>query len=101
MTNYCSWCHQADEPLSLPAQPPALTISKSPLCPQCHRPVTLVTIGRACEIVSKSKRTIYQWMENGLISTVRTSGGAPLICFSSLFTPSEKEFGEYMQEKRD
>ena len=101
MRNYCSWCHQADEPSSLPGQSSVQTITKSPTCPQCHRAITLITIRRACEMVSKSKRTMYQWMEKGLVSTVRSSSGTPLVCLSSLFSPSEEEARQHLRERRD
>lgn len=101
MRNYCSWCHQADEPSSLPGQSSVQTITHSPTCPQCHRAITLITIRRACEMVSKSKRTMYQWMEKGLVSTVRSSSGTPLVCLSSLFSPSDEEARQYMRERRD
>lgn len=42
MTNYCTWCHQADEPSSLPGQPTEQGIAKSPTCPRCHRTITLI-----------------------------------------------------------
>lgn len=101
MKNYCSWCHQADEPLSLPGQPAMPNNPKSPTCASCHRPIMLITISKACELVSKSKRTLYQWIEKGLVSVVRTSGGTPLVCLSSLFAPSEHEVREHLQSKRD
>jgi len=101
MRNYCTWCHQADEPLSLPGKPPVQNIIKSPTCPHCHRAITLITIRRACEMVSKSKRTMYQWMEKGLVSTVRSSSGTPLVCLSSLFSPSEEEARQHLRERRD
>lgn len=100
MKNYCSWCHQADEPLSLPSQPSTQDITKSPTCPQCHRAITLITIRRACEIVNKSKRTMYQWMGNGLVSTLRTSSGTSLVCLSSLFSPSDEEAHQHLRERR-
>lgn len=99
MRNYCSWCHQADEPSSLPGS--VQTTRNSPSCPQCQRAIILITIRKACEMVSKSKRTMYQWMEKGLVSTVRSSSGTPLVCLSSLFSPSEKEARQHLRERRD
>ena len=94
MTNYCTWCHQADEPSSLPGQPTEQGIAKSPTCPRCHRTITLITIRKACDLVCKSKRTMYQWIDKGLVSIVRSTSGTPLVCFSSLFVPSGEEVGE-------
>lgn len=99
MINYCVWCHQADEPLSLPGQPAVRAVAKSPTCPQCHRMITFITIRKACELVSKSKRTMYEWIDKGLVSTVRSSSGAPLICLSSLFAPSKDEVREHLRQK--
>ena len=101
MMNYCNWCHQAEEPFSSPGQPLVQNVPKSPTCPRCHRAITLITIRKACEMVSKSKRTIYQWIERGLVSTVRTARGTPLICLSSLFSPSDEEARQHLRERRD
>jgi hypothetical protein len=101
MKNYCSWCHQADEPLSLPGQAPMPNTPKSLTCPSCYRPIMLITICKACELVSKSKRTLYQWIERGLVSTVRTTSGTPLVCLTSLFAPSNEEAREHFRPKRD
>lgn len=100
MTNYCTWCHQAEESFSLPGQPLVQSIPKSPTCPRCHRAITLITIRKACELVSKSKRTIYQWIEKRFVSTVRTASGSPLVCLSSLFAPRDEETGESVQQQR-
>lgn len=43
---------------------------------------------------------MYQWIENGLVSVVHIASGAPLICYSSLFAPSDEELREYLQENR-
>lgn len=99
ITNYCAWCHQAEEPLSLPGQPFVQSIPKAPTCPSCQCIITLVTIRKACELVCKSKRTIYQWIEKGLVSTVRTASGTPLVCLSSLFAPRDEESGESQQQR--
>jgi excisionase family DNA binding protein len=100
MTTYCAWCHQADEYSSLPGQPRKNT-AKSPTCPRCRRDIALVTIRKACEIVGKSARTIHRWIEDGRVTAVRTSGGAPLICLSSLFVPDDEEFRECLRRELD
>jgi len=43
---------------------------------------------------------MYQWMEKGLVSTVRSSGGTPLVCLSSLFSPSDEEARQHLRERR-
>lgn len=84
---YCCWCHQSDDPFSIAGQYAHGSIW--PTCPQCHRPIILVTIRKASEVSSKSRRTIYQWIDKRLVSAVRTASGAPLICLSSLFSPPD------------
>jgi len=44
---------------------------------------------------------MYKWIEKGLVSTVRTATGAPLICLSSLFNPSEEQIREHLRERRN
>ncbi len=100
MKNYCGWCHQSDDALSLPGQLLPQN-APSPACPQCHRSITLVAIRKACELVGKSKRTIYQWIDKGLVSTVRSASGAPLICMSSLFAPADEKAHESSQKRHD
>ena len=101
MKNYCGWCHQADMPFSLPGQTQVQTASKFPTCPQCHRAITLITMRKACELVSKSKRTLYQWIDKGLVSMIRSASGSPLICLTSLFIPSDEELNKCPQKKED
>jgi hypothetical protein len=91
MTDYCSWCHQTDDggqPADQPAMHNALAY---PNCPKCSRLIKLITIRKACEVVSKSKKTIHEWMNKGLVSSMRSASGTPLICYSSLFVPQELE----------
>jgi hypothetical protein len=61
---------------------------KSPACPECRREITLITIRRACEIVCKSRQTIYRWIRQELVSTLRSANGQQLVCLSSLFVAS-------------
>ena len=89
MNSYCSWCHQTEDCLQIPGKPLMHNSAKYPSCPQCSREIKLITIRRACEVVSKSKKTIHEWVNKGLVSTVRSASGTPLICLSSLFVPSD------------
>ena len=91
MKNYCTWCHQTDEFLTSPGKPIAPISLKSPTCPQCHREITLMTFPRACQIVGISRKTMYQWVDKKLVSAVRSASGRLLICFSSLFDPSDED----------
>ena len=97
MEKYCSWCHQSNRLLS---QPSVQNTPKSPICPLCHRTVTLITIRRACDLVSKSKKTIYTWIDKGLVTVVRSASGGPLICLSSLFIPTSEEGDDRIREPK-
>ena len=91
MENYCGWCHQTDDPLLLPGKRIVLALQKSFACPQCHREIALISLRKAAEIAGVSRKTIYQWINKGLVSTVRIANGRLLICFSSLFKPSSEK----------
>jgi excisionase family DNA binding protein len=54
--------------------------------------ITLISITAAAQVVNVSRKTIYQWIEKGLISTVRSAAGRQLVCFSSLFNARSKKF---------
>lgn len=45
----------------------------------------LLTIAQACALLSVSRRTIYYWLEQGKLDTVRTIGGSLRIYKDSLF----------------
>ncbi len=48
-----------------------------------------VTIMKACEMVSVSRRTIYNWIKAGKVEYVRTAGGRVRIFVDTLYrTPS-------------
>lgn len=83
---YCAWCHQNGE-LRSSRNGSSLTVKSN--CPKCDRPVELVTIMHASQLTGKSTKTIYTWMEKGLISYRRLASGARLVCLSSLFLPAE------------
>jgi len=46
-------------------------------------------------VVNVSRKTIYLWIEKGLVSTVRIAGGRQLVCFSSLFRKPDKDSVDY------
>jgi excisionase family DNA binding protein len=94
MRNYCGWCHQADEPLLLPGNPPVRNSPNSLACPQCRREIALIQIHQACKIVGVSRKTMYQWIDKGQVSAVRSASGRLLICFSSLFGALKEEIRE-------
>jgi excisionase family DNA binding protein len=44
-----------------------------------------ISIRQACELVSVSRRTIYNWLANGKIEYVRTAGGSVRIFIDTLW----------------
>jgi excisionase family DNA binding protein len=50
-----------------------------------------VSIPRACELVSVSRRTIYNWMASGKVQYVRTAGGSVRIFSDTLWRGPEVE----------
>jgi excisionase family DNA binding protein len=48
-----------------------------------------VSIPRACELVSVSRRTIYNWIASGKIQYVRTAGGSVRIFEDTLWREPE------------
>ena len=44
-----------------------------------------VSIPRACELVGVSRRTIYNWINDGKVQYVRTAGGAVRIFADTLW----------------
>ncbi len=54
----------------------------------------LLNIQQACERAGVSRRTIYNWLEKGLLEYVRTAGGSVRIYADSLFRPAERAVNE-------
>ena len=48
-----------------------------------------VSIPRACQLVSVSRRTIYNWMASGKVQYVRTAGGSVRIFADTLWRGPE------------
>ena len=53
-----------------------------------------VSIPRACELVSVSRRTIYNWMASGKVRYVRTAGGSVRIFADTLWRGTESAQNE-------
>lgn len=49
-----------------------------------------VTIAEAAHLLSVSRRTIYNWLQDGKITAVRTPGGSLRVARAALFTPDTK-----------
>lgn len=60
-----------------------------------HRPT--VSIRRACELVSVSRRTIYNWIGDGKVQYVRTAGGAVRIFADTLWREPEPQIQDSWQ----
>ena len=58
-----------------------------------------VSIPRACELVSVSRRTIYNWMASGKVQYVRTAGGSVRIFADTLWRGPELAPSEAWQDE--
>jgi hypothetical protein len=90
-TAYCLWCHQAADPARDSGIQPVGLPKPSGRCPRCQRGINLVTINTACASVGVTRKTMYHWIEKGIVKTIRISAGRQLICFSTLFAPNEDD----------
>src|SRR5437867_450792 len=75
--SYCYWCHQGNDRET--------TDSTHAFCPVCQRPIVLISISVAAELLNMSVRTIYYWIDHGWINTLKTASGRQRVCRSSLF----------------
>jgi hypothetical protein len=53
-------------------------------CPQCGPEVRLVSSNQAAVLAGESTRTIYRWIEDGLIHFTETREGHLFVCLASL-----------------
>ena len=86
MKHYCEWCHQA-EGHQLPRLPNAVDAGLH--CPECDRPILLVSIRTACQLVQKHPRTIYTWISKEWVRAIKLTDTRPMICYSTLFNPPD------------
>lgn len=49
-----------------------------------------ISIMKACELVSVSRRTIYNWMSTGKVEYVRTAGGSVRIFVDTLWREPDR-----------
>jgi excisionase family DNA binding protein len=47
-----------------------------------------ISIMKACELVSVSRRTVYNWIAAGKVEYIRTAGGSIRIYVDSLWRPA-------------
>jgi hypothetical protein len=93
MKNYRMACHQADGhslPQLVLETSSATHSNYSQICPTCNRDVILIDINMACQIIGKTRKTIYTWIKKGLITTVYLADSRQLIIYSSLFLPKQE-----------
>lgn len=62
---------------------PALNAVGVDVTPMIQR--RTISIMKACELVSVSRRTIYNWLSSGKLEYVRTAGGSIRIYVDTLF----------------
>jgi excisionase family DNA binding protein len=94
MQNFCTWCHQGGHAIEIPGTPALQDPIRCPKCPLCHRAISLVGITSAARVMNVSRKTIYQWIEKGLVTTCRTASGRQLVCYSSLFRVADADDNE-------
>jgi excisionase family DNA binding protein len=61
------------------------------LCVTADSPRQTVSIMKAAEIASVSRRTIYNWLTAGRLEFVRTAGGSIRIYADTLFRPADHQ----------
>lgn len=66
-----------------PVVDPTATVSAT--MPPAVDPNAILTIGQAATLVSRSKRTIYQWIADGLVTVTYTPKGQLRVVAGSLF----------------
>ena len=60
---------------------------------------TTVSIPRACELVGVSRRTIYNWINEGKVQYVRTAGGAVRIFADTLWRQPDSDVSGWQAEQ--
>jgi len=85
----CPRCHQSDDhPIF---ELPKNRVARQPIVfPTCKREVILITIALAARVLGKSRQTIYDWKDEGVIDYLLDAKGRPLIIYSSLFLPLDE-----------
>jgi len=56
-------------------------------CPQCSKPVELVTVNHASHVSKVSRKTIYNWITQDKVHAYETAGGQIRVCLESLIRP--------------
>jgi hypothetical protein len=82
----CPLCHQSDDH-HIFELPKDIVVRQPILCPSCRRKVVLISVTIAARILGKSRQTIYDWKDEGIIGYLLDAKGRPLIIYGSLFLP--------------
>jgi hypothetical protein len=88
---FCSVCHQADH-LRYPYLGQMDISIRVMKCPTCDREIVLIGIVTASKCLHVTRQTIYNWINSGRCSALRSSSGRVLIYYSSLFWPHEEPY---------
>lgn len=56
-------------------------------CPLCKQPLQLLRISRAAKMVDVSEKTIYRYIEEGAVYSVRVAGKTYRVCKHCLLRP--------------
>jgi hypothetical protein len=90
----CPLCHQSDDHQIF--ELPKDIVARQPIvCPTCQRKIIVISITLAARILGKSRQTIYDWKDEGIIGYLLDAKGHLLIIYSSLFLPIDDEVGGY------
>ena len=60
-------------------------------CPTCNEYVQLLTVPDAAKLGSVDRRTIYRYIEQGLVYSVRIAGKRYRVCGNCLFRQEQLE----------
>jgi len=56
-------------------------------CPRCNEYVQLIKVANAAKLLQVDKRTIYRYIEQGLVYSIKTVGSTYRVCSNCLFGP--------------
>ena len=57
-------------------------------CPRCSEYVQLIKVANAAKLLQVGKRTIYRYIEQGLVYSIRSIGNTYRVCSNCLFRHS-------------
>ncbi len=57
-------------------------------CPLCNKYSQLISVNRAARVASVTRRSVYRYIEEGIVHSVRVAGKTVRICASCLLDES-------------